>query len=72
LAEEVIFYAINIPNIQVLRDRTPHKGGSYGFSRNHRRVVWFCRNERRLTDAYAMGSSRPMLLYHVDFSIIKA
>jgi hypothetical protein len=36
--EEVIFYAINIPNAQVLRDRTPHKGGSYGFSRNHRRV----------------------------------
>jgi hypothetical protein len=61
LEDFVLLYAKNIPNVQVLRARTPQKGGSYGFSGNPRRVVWFCRNERRLVDACAMGSSRPML-----------
>jgi hypothetical protein len=43
----------------------------YKVSGNPRRVVLFCRKERRLVDSCAMGSSRPMLK-HVDFSIHKA
>jgi hypothetical protein len=31
LEEALLFYAKNITNVQVLRDRTPHKGGSYEF-----------------------------------------
>jgi hypothetical protein len=61
LEEVVLSYAKIIPNVQVLRAETPQKGGSYGFSGNPRRVVRFCRKERRLVDACAMGSSRPML-----------
>jgi hypothetical protein len=34
------------PNVQVLRVGTLQKGGSYRFSRNPRRVVWFCRNKK--------------------------
>jgi hypothetical protein len=49
------------PTFKCLRAETPHKGRSYGFSGNPRRVVRFCRKERRLVDACAMGSSRPML-----------
>jgi hypothetical protein len=44
-----------------LRAETPHKGSPYEFSGNPRRVIRFCRKERRLVDAYAMGSSRPIL-----------
>jgi hypothetical protein len=31
LEEVVLFYAKNIPNVQVLRAGSPMKGGSYGF-----------------------------------------
>jgi hypothetical protein len=48
------------PTFKCLRDETPHKGRSYGFFGNPKRVVWFYRKERRLVDACAMGSSRPM------------
>jgi hypothetical protein len=61
LEEAVLFYAKISPNVQVLRAETPQKGGSYRFSGNPRRVVRFCRKERRLVDACAMGSSRPIL-----------
>jgi hypothetical protein len=64
LEEVVPSYAKISPNVQVLRDETLQKGGSYEFSRfsgNPRRVVRFCRKERRLVDVCAMGSSRPML-----------
>jgi hypothetical protein len=49
------------PMFKCLRAETPRKGRSYGFSRNPRRVVRFYREERRLVDACAMGSSRPTL-----------
>jgi hypothetical protein len=49
------------PTFKILMAKTPHKGRSNGFSRNPRRDVRFCRKERRLVDACAMGSSRPML-----------
>jgi hypothetical protein len=39
LEEAVLFYAKNSPNVQVLRARTPQKGGSYGFFGNPRRVM---------------------------------
>jgi hypothetical protein len=61
LEEAVYFYSKIVSNVQVLRAKTPKKGGSYRFSGNPRRVVWFCIKERRLVDACAMGSSRPML-----------
>jgi len=59
--ETILSHAKVSPNVQLLRVETPQKGGSYGFSGNPRRVVRFCRKERRLVDACAMGSSRPML-----------
>jgi hypothetical protein len=43
LEEAVLSCSKIIPNIQVLRDETPKKRGSYSFSGNPRRVVWFCR-----------------------------
>jgi hypothetical protein len=49
------------PNFKCLRDETLHKGRSYGFFGNPRRVVRLCRKERRLVDACAMGSLRPMI-----------
>jgi hypothetical protein len=49
------------PTFKFLRAETPHKGRSYRFFGNPRRVVWFYRRERRLVDVCAMGSSRPML-----------
>jgi hypothetical protein len=61
LEEDVLSYAKISPNAQVLRAETLQKGGPYRFSRNPRRVVQFYRKERRLVDACAMGSSRPML-----------
>jgi hypothetical protein len=61
LEEVVLFYPKISPNVQVLRAKTPQKGGLYGFSGNPRRAIRFCRKERRLVDACAMGSSRPML-----------
>jgi hypothetical protein len=61
LEESVLSYAKFIPNIKALRDKIPQKGGSYGFSGNPRRVVRFCKKERRPVDACLMGSSRPML-----------
>jgi hypothetical protein len=61
LEEEILSYAKISPNVQVLRDATPQKGGSYRFSGNPRRAVQFCRKESRLVDSCAMGSSRPML-----------
>jgi hypothetical protein len=49
------------PTFKCLMAKTPHKGRSYEFSGNPRRVVQFCEEERRLVDACEMGSSRPML-----------
>jgi hypothetical protein len=49
------------PTFKCLRAETPHKGRPYRFSGNPRRAIRFCRRERRLVDAYAMGSSIPML-----------
>jgi hypothetical protein len=49
------------PFFKCLRDKTPHKGTPYGFFGNPRRVVWFCKRERRLVYACAMGSSRPVI-----------
>jgi hypothetical protein len=61
LEEAVLSYAKIGPNVQVSRVETYQKGGSYEFSRNPRRVIRFCRKERRLVDACAKSSSRPML-----------
>jgi hypothetical protein len=52
LKEFVPSYPNFIPNVQVLRVGTPKKGGSYGFSGNPRRVVWFCRNEKKITGRF--------------------
>jgi hypothetical protein len=41
LEKLVLYYVKIIPDIQVLMVETPQKGGSYRFSRNPRRVVWF-------------------------------
>jgi hypothetical protein len=49
------------PTFKCLRAETPHKGRSYIFSGNPKRVIQFCRKERKLVDACAMGSSIPML-----------
>jgi hypothetical protein len=61
LEEVVLSYAKISPIVQVLRAKTAQKGGSYGFSGTPWRVVRFCKKERRLVDACAMGSSRHML-----------
>jgi hypothetical protein len=60
--EEFILSCAKIThNIQVIRAETSQQGGSYEFSGNPKRVVRFCRKERKLVDVCAMGSSRPML-----------
>jgi hypothetical protein len=61
LEESVLSYAKIIPNVQVLRAETHQTILPYRFSGNPRRIVRFWRKERRLVDACAMGSSRPML-----------
>jgi hypothetical protein len=43
LEEAVLFYAKIIPNVQVLRAKSPLIRWSYIFSGNPRRVVQFCR-----------------------------
>jgi hypothetical protein len=61
LEEVVVSYAKIIPKVQLLMVGTPQKAGLYKFSGNPRRVIRFCRKERRLVDACGMGSSRPIL-----------
>jgi hypothetical protein len=48
LEEAILSYAKNIPNIQLLRGETEKEGGPYKISGNPRRVVQFCKSERRL------------------------
>jgi hypothetical protein len=43
MEEDVLSYAKNILNIQVLRAETEKEGGLYEISGNPRRAVWFCK-----------------------------
>ena len=62
LKEAVYSYALFSPNVQVPSAGTPQRGRSYTISGNPRRVVRFCRRERRwMKFVCEMGSSRPML-----------
>jgi hypothetical protein len=70
LREVIHPYVIFIPNVSVLSVGTPKKERDVQIYGNPRRVIRFYRRERTTGfNVCAMGSSRPMLGYHVEFSL---
>jgi hypothetical protein len=69
LEDFVLLYAKYIPNIQVLRARTPQKGGSYRFFLETLGGLYGSAKRRgELVDACAMGSFKTYALIPCLFS----